>query len=189
MARSTLIFCPLQAEGSFQTQREAGRQFSALFTLSKPHSILDIPTAPRLRRQGQTWGQVGPHCALPCLSHPQWCPPCAGDPNGVLCHRLHKDFFLNRYSGISVLQGGKWWLPALPRILLQTKHLGGYWGDSCDVCWFLGVSQAWSRWQRVQCKVDTFPRLPLPFGLQEGPSERGFHISLAKPHPHSKRSR
>lgn len=60
---------------------------------------------------------------MPChASHVPNGAPCAGDPSGVLCHRLHKDFFLNQYSGISVLQGEKWRLPALPRILLQTEH-------------------------------------------------------------------
>lgn len=39
-----------------------------------------------------------------------------------------------------------------------------------------------------QCKVGTFPWLPLLFRLCKGPSQRAFLISLAKPYPHSKRS-
>lgn len=184
MARSTLTFCPLQVEGSFQAHCEAGRQFCPVHPF-QTSVHLRHPHCPEIAAPRPNLGPGGPTlCPTMPLTSPV-VPPVQGTREGSCVTGCTKTF-LNQYSGISVLQGGKWWLPALPRILLQTKHLG-----IGGQLWCLLVSGCLPNLELTaepQCKVGTFPWLPLPFRRQEGLSKRGFHISLAKPYPHSKRS-
>lgn len=60
MARSTLTFCPLQVEDSFQTQCEEGRQFCPVhpfqtsFHLRHPHCPKNVAPRPNLGPGGPT---------------------------------------------------------------------------------------------------------------------------------------
>ena len=57
---------------------------------------------------------------------------------GALCYKLHKDFSQTTIQGFLSCRVGRQRLPALPRILLWIKHLGGA-GNVCSICWLPGA--------------------------------------------------
>ena len=62
-----------------------------------------------------------------------------------MCYKLHKDFSQTTIQGFLSCRVGRQRLPALPRILLWTKHLGagggggGEAGNVCSICWLPGA--------------------------------------------------
>lgn len=186
VARPTLTFsCPLQVKGSFQTQREAGRRFSPVhsfqtsFHLRRPHY-------PKIEAPRPNLGPGGPTLcpALPPTS--PVVPPVQGTQVGscvtgctkTLLKPIFRDFCP---AGWEVAAA------CLAKDLTADKTFG-CWGTVVMSAAFW-VSPKHGADRRVsQCEVGTLPWLPLPLTLQEGPRKRGFHISLAKPHPHSQRS-
>lgn len=68
---------------------------------------------------------MGPHCVPPLPPSFPVFPLCR--ERGfwrVLCHKLHKNFSQTTIQGFLFCKVSRRWLPALPRILLWTKHLG-----------------------------------------------------------------
>lgn len=55
-----------------------------------------------------------------------------------MCYKLHKDFSQTTIQGFLSCRVGRQRLPALPRILLWIKHLGGA-GNVCSICWLPGA--------------------------------------------------
>lgn len=109
---------------------------------------------PEVRRGGG-----GPTLCLPVSCSPVL-PLCWGTW-GILCHRLHKDFSQTNIQGFLSCRAGRRWLPALARLLLQTKHLG-----VCGQSWHLLASRC-SPGPRAALQWGLVPRQHLP-GFSSG---------------------
>lgn len=113
-----------------------------------------------------------PASQAPCL-RPVW-----GHLGGFVSQAAQRLFQTN-IQGFLSCWVGRWQLPALPRILLQTKHLG--FGDSCN-CQLPGASQVLG----LTLQRGLVPSGHLPGfsqGCSRAPHRRSPHLSPATPHP------
>ena len=97
-----------------------GKQSQPSFSPFQPSSHLRQPPCPKSGYGSQVWAERAPPPHISCFPHSG-----GGVLGGALCYKLHKDFSQTTIQGFLSCRVGRQRLPALPRILLWTKHLGG----------------------------------------------------------------